>query len=172
MSERNIVNATYRFQFTKNFRFADAEALVPYLDRLGISHIYASPVFEARPGSLSGYDTCDFSRISQELGGEKALKSLVDTLHRRGMGLVIDFVPNHMSAHPQWNLWWRNVLANGPSSSVSEYFDIDWYPENSNLHGKVLLAVLGQQYGNALESGELRVEYRNGEFCLLYADLN
>lgn len=172
MSERKIVNATYRFQFTKNFRFADAEALVPYLDRLGISHIYASPVFEARPGSLSGYDTCDFSRISPELGGEEALQSLVNALHARGMGLVIDFVPNHMSAHPQWNRWWRNVLANGPSSSVSEYFDIDWYPVNSNLHGKVLLAILGKQYGDALDSGDLHIEYREGEFCLICYDLN
>lgn len=172
MTDRRRVSATYRMQFTKNFRFADAEALVPYLHDLGISHLYASPVFEARPGSLSGYDTCDFSRVSPELGGEQAFNSLVRALHGRGMGLIVDFVPNHMSAHPQWNLWWRNVLANGPSSPVSEYFDIDWYPVNSNLHGKVLLAILGRQYGDALESGDLRVEYRDGEFCLLYADFN
>ena len=88
------------------------------------------------------------------------------------MGIIIDFVPNHMSAHPQWNQWWRSVLANGPSSSVSEYFDVDWYPVNSNLHGKVLLAILGRQYGDVLESGELRIEYHDGEFCLLYGDYN
>jgi (1->4)-alpha-D-glucan 1-alpha-D-glucosylmutase len=172
MSERRKVSATYRMQFTREFTFADAEALVPYLHRLGISHLYASPVFEARPGSSSGYDTCDFSRIGTELGGEPAFNSMVNALHEKGMGLIVDFVPNHMSAHPQWNLWWRNVLANGPSSPVSEYFDIDWYPVNSNLHGKVLLAILGQQYGDVLESGELRVEYRDGEFCLLYNDFN
>ncbi len=172
MNERRRVSATYRLQFTKDFRFADAEALVPYLHDLGVSHIYASPVFEARPGSLSGYDTCDFSRISPEFGGEQSFNSLVETLHKSGMGLIIDFVPNHMSAHPQWNLWWRNVLANGPSSPVSEYFDIDWYPANSNLHGKVLLAILGKQYGDVLESGELRVEYHDREFRLLYCDLN
>ncbi len=172
MNDRRNVSATYRLQFTKDFRFADAEALVPYLYHLGISHIYASPVFEARPGSLSGYDTCDFSRINPELGGEEAFDSLVRALHQHRMGIVIDFVPNHMSAHPQWNLWWRNVLANGPSSPDSEYFDIDWYPANSNLHAKVLLPILGKQYGDALESGELQVEYRDGEFCLLYGDYN
>ena len=172
MSDRRRVSATYRLQFTKNFRFADAEILVPYLHSLGISHIYASPIFEARPGSLSGYDTCDFSLINPEFGGEPAFDSLVRVLHRHRMGMIIDFVPNHMSAHPQWNQWWRDVLANGPSASVSEYFDIDWYPANSNLHGKVLLAILGKQYGEVLESGELRIQYCSGEFCLLYADFN
>ncbi|MHB1935814.1 MAG: malto-oligosyltrehalose synthase [Acidobacteriaceae bacterium] len=172
MMGRRSVSATYRLQLTNQFRFADAEALIPYLHDLGVSHIYASPVFEARPGSLSGYDTCDFSRISPELGGEEAFNSLVNALHRQGMGLIIDFVPNHMSAHPQWNKWWRNVLANGPSSSVSEYFDVDWNPVNSNLHGKVLLAILGRQYGEVLESGELHIAYQDGEFCLLYGDYN
>ena len=170
--DRRSVSATYRLQLTNKFRFADAEAIIPYLRSLGISHIYASPIFEARPGSLSGYDTCDFSRISPELGGEEAFNSLVNTLHRHGMGIIIDFVPNHMSAHPQWNQWWRSVLANGPSSSVSEYFDVDWNPVNSNLHGKVLLAILGRQYGDVLESGELRIAYHNGEFCLFYGDFN
>ncbi len=172
MSDRRRVSATYRLQFTKDFHFADAEALVPYLHSLGISHIYASPIFAARPGSLSGYDTIDFSLINPEFGGEPAFDSLVRALHGHGMGMIIDFVPNHMSAQPQWNLWWRSVLANGPSSSVSEYFDIDWYPANSNLHGKVLLAILGKQYGEVLESGELRIRYCNGEFCLMYGDFN
>ncbi len=170
--DRRNVSATYRLQFNDKFRFADAEALISYLHNLGVSHIYASPVFEARPGSQSGYDTCDFSRISPELGGEEAFNSLVEALHRHGMGMIVDFVPNHMSAHPQWNQWWRSVLANGPSSSVSEYFDVDWNPVNSNLHGKVLLAILGRQYGDVLESGELRIAYQDGEFCLLYGDYN
>ncbi len=172
MMDRRSVSATYRLQFTKEFRFADAEAIIPYLRSLGISHIYASPIFEARPGSLSGYDTCDFSHISPELGGEEAFNSLVTALHAEGMGLIIDFVPNHMSAHPQWNKWWRSVLANGPSSPVSEYFDVDWNPVNSNLHGKVLLAILGGQYGDVLESGDLSIGYHDGEFCLLYGDYN
>ena len=172
MMERRSVSATYRLQLTNKFRFADAEAIIPYLRSLGISHIYASPIFEARPGSLSGYDTCDFSHISPELGGEEGFNSLVTALHAQGMGLIIDFVPNHMSAHPQWNRWWRSVLANGPSSSVSEYFDVDWNPVNSNLHGKVLLAILGGQYGDVLESGDLRIGYHDGEFCLLYGDYN
>ena len=170
--EKRRVSATYRLQFTKDFRFADAEVLVPYLHSLGISHLYASPIFAARPGSLSGYDTIDFSLINPEFGGEPAFDSLVRALHSHGMGMIVDFVPNHMSAQPQWNLWWRNVLANGPSSSVSEFFDIDWYPANSSLHGKVLLAILGRQYGEVLESGELRIQYCDGEFSLLYADFN
>ena len=86
MNDRRSIRSTYRMQFTKDFRFADAEARVPYLHQLGISHLYASPVFEARPGSSSGYDTCDFSRISPELGGEQAFQSLVRSLHDRGMG--------------------------------------------------------------------------------------
>ncbi|MGC1872933.1 MAG: malto-oligosyltrehalose synthase [Acidobacteriaceae bacterium] len=172
MKDRRSVSATYRLQLTNKFRFADAEAIIPYLRSLGVSHIYASPIFEARPGSLSGYDTCDFSRISPELGGEEGFNSLVTALHTQGMGLIVDFVPNHMSAHPQWNKWWRSVLANGPSSSVSEYFDVDWNPVNSNLHGKVLLAILGGQYGDVLESGDLKIGYHDGEFCLLYGDYN
>lgn len=172
MTHRRRISATYRLQFGKRFQFADAEALVPYLSDLGISHIYASPILEAKPGSLSGYDVCNFSRIDPELGGEEAFHSLVQALHRKGMGVIVDFVPNHMSAHPYWNEWWRNVLANGPSSPVSEYFDVDWYPVNSKLHGKVLLAILGGQYGKVLESGDLRIEHRDGEFCLHYFDYN
>ena len=114
MTDRRRISATYRLQFTKSFQFSNAEALVPYLCDLGISHIYASPILEACPGSLSGYDVCDFSRINPELGGEEAFRSLVRALHSKGMGIIVDFVPNHMSAHPQWNLWWRNVLANVP----------------------------------------------------------
>lgn len=172
MNESRRINSTYRLQFTNNFRFSHAQALVPYLHDLGVSHLYASPVFAARPGSLSGYDTCDFSLINPELGGEAEFRELVRLLHQYEMGMIVDFVPNHMSAHPQWNRWWRHVLANGPSSPHSEFFDIDWYPFNSNLHGKVLLAILGKQYGEVLESGELRVDYRDGEFCLLYGDNN
>jgi (1->4)-alpha-D-glucan 1-alpha-D-glucosylmutase len=172
MMDRRSVSATYRLQLTNKFRFADAEAIIPYLRSLGISHIYASPIFEARPGSLSGYDTCDFARISPELGGEEGFNSLVTALHAQGMGLIIDFVPNHMSAHPQWTKWWRSVMSNRTSSSVSEYFDVDWNPVNSNLHGKVLLAILGGQYGDVLESGDLRIGYHDEEFCLLYGDYN
>ncbi|MHB8301496.1 MAG: malto-oligosyltrehalose synthase [Acidobacteriaceae bacterium] len=172
MQASRPISSTYRLQFTKDFRFSDAQRLVPYLHDLGISHVYASPVFKARPGSLSGYDTCDFSVINPELGGEESFDALVECLHARNMGMIVDFVPNHMSAHPQWNQWWRHVLANGPSSPASEYFDIDWYPVNSNLHGKVLLAILGKQYGEVLESGELRIEFRDGEFCLMYGDYN
>lgn len=172
MKDRRPVSATYRFQFTKNFPFANAEALVPYLKQLGISHIYASPIFAAQPGSESGYDTCDYAVINPELGGEEAFVSLVRTLHAQGMGIIVDFVPNHMSADSRCNQWWRSVLANGPSSTVSEYFDIDWYPVKPELQGKVLLAILGKQYGEVLESGELRVQYCSGEFCLLYAEKN
>lgn len=172
INDMRKVRATYRLQFARNFRFSDAEGLVPYLHALGVSHIYASPIFAAGPNSPSGYDTCDFTLINPELGGEKDFRALAAALHEQSMGLIVDFVPNHMSAHPQWNQWWRNVLANGPSSATSDYFDVDWYPVNSNLHGKVLLAILGKQYGDVLDSGELKIEYRDGEFCLLYFDAN
>lgn len=111
-----IPTATYRFQFHKSFTFQDARALVPYLDDLGISHIYASPIFRATPGSTHGYDVCDHNALNPEIGTRTDFDALAADLRSRGMGLILDFVPNHMGIAEPQNLWWMDVLENGPAS--------------------------------------------------------
>jgi (1->4)-alpha-D-glucan 1-alpha-D-glucosylmutase len=146
-----IPRATYRFQFHAGFTFADAEALVPYLDRLGISHVYASPITMAVPGSTHGYDVTDPSRINPEMGGEPAFRSLVSALKARDMGVVIDIVPNHMGVAGGANAWWNDVLARGQASEHARLFDIDW-------SRPILLPVLGTPLGEALAAGAITVE--------------
>ena len=167
-----IPRATYRMQFGPNFRLRDALDLVPYLDDLGISDCYASPLFQARPGSDHGYDVSDHSRLNPDLGSEEDFDAFTAALRQRGMGLVLDVVPNHMGiAHPS-NLWWRDVLENGPSSVYASFFDIDWEPAKPELRNKVLLPILEDQYGTVLESGKLRLAYEDGSFCIKYYDFS
>jgi (1->4)-alpha-D-glucan 1-alpha-D-glucosylmutase len=162
--------ATYRVQLNKDFRFVDATRLVPYLAALGVSHLYASPFLKARPGSAHGYDVIDHNAINPEIGTEAELLELIDTLRRHGMGLIIDVVPNHMGVLRGDNAWWQDVLENGKASRYAKYFDIDWQPAKPELRGKVLLAVLGRHYGEALDEGEIRLERerRGGEWSLRY----
>jgi (1->4)-alpha-D-glucan 1-alpha-D-glucosylmutase len=161
--------ATYRLQFAKDrLTFRDAAAIVPYLDELGISHIYASPYLKTQSGSAHGYAIVDYGRMNPELGGEDEYRALVEALYSRKMGQIIDIVPNHMSAAPLENRWWTNVLENGPGSPFASYFDIDWRPIKEQLHDKILLPVLGDQYGQVLESGELKLEYSGGAFFIRY----
>ncbi len=157
-------SATYRLQFNKTFTFDDAADLVDYLDDLGITDLYASPFLMARPGSLHGYDVTDHSRFNPELGDRASFLRLSDALKSRGMGMITDVVPNHMCiTHPS-NAWWWDVLENGPSSPFARYFDIDWQPPKAELVNKVLLPVLGEQYGRVLENQEIQVVYRDGAF--------
>ncbi|TCP71929.1 malto-oligosyltrehalose synthase [Sphingomonas sp. PP-CE-1G-424] len=151
--------ATYRFQFHKDFTFADAEALVPYLDDLGISHLYASPITTARSGSTHGYDVVDPTRINPELGGEDAFRSLVAALRALDMGVIIDIVPNHMGVAGGENAWWKNVLTHGEGSEFSRYFDIDW-------REKLVLPILGDPLAETLTSGTLKVEQVDGRYVL------
>jgi (1->4)-alpha-D-glucan 1-alpha-D-glucosylmutase len=162
----------YRLQLNGGFTFAKARELVPYLKRLGITEYYCSSFLAARPGSSHGYDICDHSRINPELGGREGFQEFSRALRENGFGLILDFVPNHMSTDPSANLWWRNVLENGPSSPYAPFFDIDWDPVKVELKDKVLLPVLGQQYGAALESGELRIVFEGEKFHLQYYDIN
>jgi len=163
---RRIPVGTYRLQLHKGFRFADARALVPYLARLGISHVYASPFLKARPGSAHGYDVVDHNRINPEIGTEAQLAALVDELCRHGMGLVLDIVPNHMGVLHADNPWWRDVLEHGRASPYAKFFDIDW----ERGGGKLLLPVLGKHYGEALDDGEIKVVREKGRWWIRYYD--
>jgi (1->4)-alpha-D-glucan 1-alpha-D-glucosylmutase len=150
---RRLPVATYRLQLHKGFRFPDATALVPYLARLGVSHVYASPFLKARPGSMHGYDVLDHRKINPEIGTEADLKKLLDALRRHGMGLVVDLVPNHMGVLHGDNPWWQDVLERGRASPYAKFFDIDWQRGG----GRLLLPVLGRHYGEALEEGEIKL---------------
>ena len=149
--------ATLRLQFHRGFTFADAEALVPWMARMGISHLYASPIATARPGSQHGYDVIDATRVNPELGGEEALRSLSAVLCDAGLGLVVDIVPNHMAADTA-NGWWADVLHHGRASRHAHWFDIDWQADD-----KVLLPILGDPLDAVLARGELSV--KDGALC-------
>jgi (1->4)-alpha-D-glucan 1-alpha-D-glucosylmutase len=164
--------ATYRLQLNSQFRFSAAQPIISYLDALGISEVYASPLLQAAPGSLHGYDIVDHSRVNAEIGTLDELHTLAAELRAREMGLLMDVVPNHMCASPDLNGWWRDVLENGQSSLYATFFDIDWQPLKPDLVGKVLLPVLEDQYGKVLEDGLLRVEYREGALGLAYHERN
>ncbi len=155
-----IPRATYRLQFHAGFTFADAEAIVPYLDDLGISHVYASPITTAVPGSTHGYDVVDPTRINPELGGEEGFRRLVAALQARGMGVIIDIVPNHMGVAGGANPWWNDVLRRGPDSDYAGVFDIDW-------RRPILLPVLGTSLGEALRGGAITVEQHDGRWMIV-----
>jgi (1->4)-alpha-D-glucan 1-alpha-D-glucosylmutase len=163
MSERaecaSGLRATYRLQFHRGFTFRDATGLVPYISKLGVSHIYASPIMEARPGSTHGYDIVNHDRLNPELGGEEDFAAFVDALHRHDMGLILDFVPNHMAVGGADNAWWLDVLEWGWDSPFAEYFDINWQATRPDLKERVLLPILGDQYGVVLENGEIEVRF-------------
>src|SRR5262249_28843808 len=153
---KRIPVATYRLQLHKGFRLPDATALVPYLARLGASHVYASPLLKARPGSMHGYDVADHGRLNPEIGSEADLKKLLDALRRHGMGLVMDLVPNHMGVLHGDNPWWQDVLEKGRASPYAKFFDIDWQRGG----GRLLLPVLGRHYGEVLDEGEIKLARR------------
>jgi (1->4)-alpha-D-glucan 1-alpha-D-glucosylmutase len=159
-------------QFHPGFTFREATALVPYLARLGVTDCYCSPFFQARPGSEHGYDICDYGRLNAELGSEADFQSFADALNAQQLGLLLDFVPNHMAFDALRNPWWRSVLESGQASPYAKFFDIDWDPIKPELRGKVLLSFLGDHYGLVLERGELRLVLEDGALVLRYGDLN
>lgn len=163
--------STYRLQLQPAFAFADASAIVPYLDRLGITDAYCSPLFQTKPGSTHGYDVCDFGRLNSELGGEPGFDAFSTELVNRRMGLVLDIVPNHMAVEPVINPWWREMLEHGQAAPSSKFFDVDWNPVKPELRGKILLPFLGDYYGSSLERGELTLVFQGGELAVKYGDL-
>ncbi len=166
--QRGMPCATYRLQFNRNFRFTDATEITGYLQALGISHIYASPYFTARKGSVHGYDVLDQNSLNPEIGTVEEFDALADRLGQSAMGQLLDIVPNHMCIEGQGNALWMDVLENGPSAHYADYFDINWHPLKKELHDKILIPILGDQYGTVLEKGELTLVFEGGSFFIHY----
>lgn len=162
------LGATYRLQLHRDFNLEHAASVVGYLHDLGVTDVYSSPLMSAAKGSTHGYDAVDYHRINPELGPEGALEQLSGALARRKMGLLLDWVPNHMGVAIGQNRYWDHVLENGPSSLYADFFDIDWSPARRDLQDRVLLPLLGDQYGRVLERGELRVVWDENAFKLAY----
>ncbi|HYQ48507.1 MAG TPA: alpha-amylase family glycosyl hydrolase, partial [Thermodesulfovibrionales bacterium] len=159
--------AAYRFQFNHRFKFRDAARLVPYLHNLGITDIYASPYFKARRGSMHGYDIVDPNTLNPEVGTEEEFDAFVNELRGHGMGQILDIVPNHLCTDNE-NSWWMDVLENGPSSPYAGFFDIGWRSSIGRLANKILIPLLGDQYGKVLEQQELKLIFEGGAFFLTY----
>ena len=166
--EARVPAATYRLQFNSHFTFKQAAGLVDYLYDLGVSDCYASPLLTSSRESPHGYDITDHSRLNREIGSEKEFSEFARLLGRRGMGLILDVVPNHMCIAGSSNRWWNDVLENGPSSPYAQFFDIDWRPPKPDLAGKALLPMLGDQYGHVLENQEITITYQQGAFFANY----
>ncbi len=162
--------STYRLQLNNRFRFEDARKLVVYLHRLGIGHMYTSPILMARAGSQHGYDIIDHNLLNPEIGTENDFRQLVAELKQRKMGLLLDIVPNHMGVAYGNNPWWQDVLQNGRTSAYADFFDIDWEPLKPELRNKVLLPILGHPYGEDLESGNIKLCFDEGRFTVEYFD--
>jgi (1->4)-alpha-D-glucan 1-alpha-D-glucosylmutase len=167
---RSLPRATYRLQLTSRFTFADAAAIVPYLADLGISHVYASPFMWARAGSAHGYDVINHAALNPEFGGEDGFAQLSQALAQADLGLVLDFVPNHMAVNGADNAWWLDVLEWGPASPYAAFFDIDWTRIPSRQQPSVLLPLLGRPYGETLTANEieLRFDPHDGNFSAWY----
>jgi glycogen debranching enzyme GlgX/malto-oligosyltrehalose synthase len=164
----HTLGATYRVQLGPTFGFQNTLEIVDYIADLGITDLYASPLVRAVHGSTHGYDVVDHGHLNEELGTNDNFIALSDRLKERKLGLLLDWVPNHMGIAPGQNPWWDDVLENGPSSIHAEDFDIDWVPPKDALHDRVLLPILGDQYGAVLEKGELRVVWEKGAPTLSY----
>ncbi|HMK50134.1 MAG TPA: malto-oligosyltrehalose synthase [Thermodesulfovibrionales bacterium] len=162
--------STYRLQFNNAFGFTDARRIIPYLNDLGITDIYASPYFKARQGSLHGYEIEDPNSLNPEVGSAEQYLEFVADLRAHSMGQILDIVPNHMCITCSGNTWWTDLLENGRSSFYSDFFDIDWSPVKRSLENKVLLPILGDQYGRVLEGQELRLNFEEGAFFVFYYD--
>ena len=165
-----IPTCTYRLQFNRWFTFAQARQIVAYLDALGVSDVYASPYFQASPESLHGYDITDHNKLNTAIGSRADYDAWIAQLQAHDIGQVLDFVPNHVGIADDRNAWWMDVLENGPSSRYAPYFDIEWQPLKTDLCNKVLLPILGDQYGRLLERGELQVRFEEGTFCVRYGE--
>ena len=162
--------STYRLQFNSDFTFVHARRLAGYLHALGVSHVYSSPILKARNGSQHGYDITDHNQLNPEVGSYEEFTELVNELRNYGMGQVLDIVPNHMGIGFGANPWWKDVLANGRASEFAEFFDLDWYPLKPELRDKLLIPILGDQYGAELEQGHIKLVVDEDGFHIAYYD--
>jgi len=168
---RRFPESTYRLQFHAGFTFRDAARIAPYLRELGVTHCYASPYLKARPGSTHGYDIVDHGSLNPEIGSEDDFNAWCAALKENGLGQILDAVPNHMGVATNENAWWNDVLENGPASRFGGHFDIAWHASaRPELQDKVLLPVLGEPYGEALEAGLLSLAIEKGAFTICYHD--
>jgi (1->4)-alpha-D-glucan 1-alpha-D-glucosylmutase len=167
-----VLSATYRVQLHSRFGFPDLQKALPYLARLGITHLYLSPIFHSRPGSLHGYDVIDHGRIDPDLGGREGFEALVAACRELGLGVVLDIVPNHMAVLGVQNALWNDVLENGPASQCARYFDIDWSPVRQTMRNRLLVPILGAPLGEVVERGEVRISFDAacGAFHVNYFD--
>jgi (1->4)-alpha-D-glucan 1-alpha-D-glucosylmutase len=161
------ISATYRLQFNKDFTFRAGAELLDYLCELGVTHVYASPILRSRHGSTHGYDVTDPTRLNPELGSEADFQLFQEELRHRGMGLLLDIVPNHMAASSE-NTWWMDVLEYGPESAYASYFDIDWHAPSRSREGKILLPFLGRPFAEVLEDQEITLTFVDGKFFVQY----
>lgn len=164
------LTATYRLQLHGHLAFDQARKLVPYLAQLGISTLYLAPIFRANPGSTHGYDVVDHELLDPALGTEEDFAALAAAASEHGMSILVDLIPNHMGIHERHNRWWREVLQNGACTPYANFFDIDWFPPKLSQEGKVLLPILGEQFGSVLESQNLELIQHEREFAIRYAD--
>lgn len=162
--------STYRLQLHAGFRFTDAEKCLAYLSALGVSDVYSSPILHAEKGSSHGYNVVDPQHLNPELGSDQDFIALTDAMKSRELGHVFDMVPNHMGIAPEQNAWWADVLEHGEGSRYAPFFDIDWAPRKKSLHHRILLPILGDQYGIVLERGELRIVSEGDRLRLAYYD--
>ncbi|MEZ0600593.1 malto-oligosyltrehalose synthase [Paraburkholderia sp. IW21] len=165
-----VPRSTLRLQFHRGFTFDDAAKHVEYFAALGISHVYASPITTAEPGSMHGYDTVDYTQVNAECGGEAGLKRLVDKLHAHNLGLIVDVVPNHMGVGGSSNAWWLDILEWGRHSAYARHFDVDWHSPDPALRGKVLVPTLGAPYGEELAAARIGLHFAadSGRFYIGY----
>ena len=164
-----VLTSTYRLQLNATFTFDDAANISAYLKDLGISHVYCSPYLQAAPGSMHGYDVVDHQRVNNELGGEEGHHRFCARLAELELGQVLDIVPNHMAVGARNHNWW-DVLENGPSSRFATWFDIDWHSSEVKLQNKVLIPVLGDQYGRVLTAGQIQIDRERGSLCVRYGE--
>lgn len=172
MNSARIPISTYRLQFNHDFTFKQAIELIDYFHDLAITDIYASPIMKARVDSTHGYDSIDLAKINPEIGTEEEFSHLTALLKQKGMGLILDIVPNHMCISDSGNQWWADLLENGPSSIFAPYFDIYWDHPNEELKNKVLLPILDQPIGQIIENQDLKILYHHGSFSIDYKGRN
>jgi len=171
LASKREPGATYRLQLNHQFKFSDAKSIISYLHDLGISACYTSPYFFAKKGSLHGYDILDHNQLNPEIGTEEEYNQFIEELKKYDMGHILDIVPNHMCTAGNENIWWMDILENGQSSIYADFFDIDWKPVKEELKNRVLLPILGNQYGRVLENQELNLKFEEGAFLICHGGI-